>query len=80
MEGYGVDAYLYLPVLGRACETLPERVRDFGVISNGEEGTEEAEEEDTNFLGSDLGGCYDRNEDFWTPQGVPISRDTTGWH
>mmetsp|Transcript_16721 Transcript_16721/g.24510 ORF Transcript_16721/g.24510 Transcript_16721/m.24510 type:complete len:578 (+) Transcript_16721:109-1842(+) len=27
MEGYGVDAYLYLPVLGDACENLPERVQ-----------------------------------------------------
>jgi pyruvate dehydrogenase kinase 2/3/4 len=27
MEGYGVDAYLYLPVLGDACENLPKRVR-----------------------------------------------------
>eukprot|EP00565_Helicotheca_tamesis_P000403 CAMPEP_0185741544 /NCGR_PEP_ID=MMETSP1171-20130828/39017_1 /TAXON_ID=374046 /ORGANISM="Helicotheca tamensis, Strain CCMP826" /LENGTH=468 /DNA_ID=CAMNT_0028413523 /DNA_START=429 /DNA_END=1835 /DNA_ORIENTATION=- len=26
MEGYGVDAYLHLPVLGSACENLPERV------------------------------------------------------
>ena len=26
MEGYGVDAYLYLPVLGIACENLPQRV------------------------------------------------------
>lgn len=26
MEGYGVDAYLYLPVLGAACENLPHRV------------------------------------------------------
>ena len=26
MEGYGVDAYLYLPVLGSACENLPKRV------------------------------------------------------
>lgn len=26
MEGYGVDAYLYLPVLGMACENLPQRV------------------------------------------------------
>lgn len=26
MEGYGVDAYLYLPVLGKACENLPKRV------------------------------------------------------
>jgi hypothetical protein len=27
MEGYGVDAYLYLPVLGAECENLPKRVR-----------------------------------------------------
>ena len=27
MEGYGVDAYLYLPVLGQACENLPKRVQ-----------------------------------------------------
>jgi len=27
MEGYGVDAYLYLPVLGNACENLPKRVQ-----------------------------------------------------
>jgi len=27
MEGYGVDAYLYLPVLGHSCENLPKRVR-----------------------------------------------------
>lgn len=26
MEGYGVDSYLYLPVLGKACENLPKRV------------------------------------------------------
>lgn len=26
MEGYGVDAYLYLPVLGTGCENLPQRV------------------------------------------------------
>lgn len=26
MEGYGVDAYIYLPVLGQACENLPKRV------------------------------------------------------
>lgn len=26
MEGYGVDAYLYLPMLGKACENLPKRV------------------------------------------------------
>mmetsp|Transcript_2800 Transcript_2800/g.4132 ORF Transcript_2800/g.4132 Transcript_2800/m.4132 type:complete len:608 (+) Transcript_2800:52-1875(+) len=26
MEGYGVDAYIYLPVLGVACENLPQRV------------------------------------------------------
>ncbi len=26
MEGYGVDAYLYLPVLGDSCENLPKRV------------------------------------------------------
>ena len=26
MEGYGVDAYVYLPVLGSACEKLPQRV------------------------------------------------------
>jgi len=26
MEGSGVDAYLYLPVLGEACENLPQRV------------------------------------------------------
>lgn len=27
MEGHGVDAYLYLPRLGDACENLPRRVR-----------------------------------------------------
>jgi len=27
MEGHGVDAYLYLPVLGSACENLPDSVR-----------------------------------------------------
>lgn len=26
MEGYGVDAYIYLPVLGQSCENLPKRV------------------------------------------------------
>merc|ERR1711879_844141 len=26
MEGYGLDAYLHLPVLGVACENMPERV------------------------------------------------------
>lgn len=26
MEGYGLDAYLYLPVLGSSCENLPKRV------------------------------------------------------
>jgi len=26
MEGYGVDAYLYMPVLGLACENLPPQV------------------------------------------------------
>lgn len=26
MEGYGVDAYLYLPMLGKSCENLPKRV------------------------------------------------------
>jgi len=26
LEGYGVDAYLYLPILGIACENLPQRV------------------------------------------------------
>mmetsp|Transcript_10424 Transcript_10424/g.29310 ORF Transcript_10424/g.29310 Transcript_10424/m.29310 type:complete len:606 (-) Transcript_10424:1949-3766(-) len=26
MEGFGVDAYIYLPVLGAACENLPQRV------------------------------------------------------
>jgi len=26
MEGYGVDAYLYLPMLGKGCENLPKRV------------------------------------------------------
>eukprot|EP00521_Asterionellopsis_glacialis_P006009 CAMPEP_0195282028 /NCGR_PEP_ID=MMETSP0707-20130614/1085_1 /TAXON_ID=33640 /ORGANISM="Asterionellopsis glacialis, Strain CCMP134" /LENGTH=414 /DNA_ID=CAMNT_0040340977 /DNA_START=85 /DNA_END=1329 /DNA_ORIENTATION=- len=26
MEGYGLDAYLYLPRLGNACENLPQRV------------------------------------------------------
>jgi len=26
MEGYGLDAYLYLPRLGDACENLPKRV------------------------------------------------------
>ena len=26
MEGFGVDAYLYLPGLGAACENLPQRV------------------------------------------------------
>jgi len=27
MEGYGVDAYIHLPVLGIACENLPDAVR-----------------------------------------------------
>lgn len=27
MEGYGVDAYLHLPMLGEACENLPDTVR-----------------------------------------------------
>lgn len=26
IEGYGVDVYLYLPILGTACENLPDRV------------------------------------------------------
>jgi hypothetical protein len=26
MDGVGVDAYLYIPVLGVECEQLPERV------------------------------------------------------
>ena len=26
MEGYGVDVYIHLPVLGIACENLPESV------------------------------------------------------
>jgi pyruvate dehydrogenase kinase 2/3/4 len=26
MEGYGVDSYIYLPVLGSNCENLPQRV------------------------------------------------------
>ena len=26
MEGYGLDAYMYLPVLGVSCENLPEQV------------------------------------------------------
>lgn len=33
MEGYGLDAYLYLPRLGDACENLPKRV----VASPGEQ-------------------------------------------
>ena len=28
MEGYGLDAYLYLPVLGDACENLPREVNN----------------------------------------------------
>ena len=27
-EGYGLDAYLHLPMLGTSCERLPLRVRD----------------------------------------------------
>jgi len=26
MEGYGVDAYIYIPILGSGCENLPQRV------------------------------------------------------
>ena len=39
MEGYGVDAYLYLPVLGLACENLPQRVvRSPGNLASSAEG------------------------------------------
>jgi hypothetical protein len=56
MEGYGVDAYLYLPVLGVACENLPQRVvRSPGNL--------DSSPTDTNQI-LDGDGYY--NEEYWT--------------
>jgi len=48
LEGYGVDAYLYLPVLGVACENLPPRVvRSPGnLASYAEDGDDDETDED----------------------------------
>ena len=60
LEGYGVDAYLYLPVLGVACENLPQRVvRSPGNLDSNlmkEEGVLDGE-------GYDVGGW--EGDDYW---------------
>eukprot|EP00580_Thalassiosira_gravida_P009620 CAMPEP_0201633560 /NCGR_PEP_ID=MMETSP0493-20130528/6828_1 /ASSEMBLY_ACC=CAM_ASM_000838 /TAXON_ID=420259 /ORGANISM="Thalassiosira gravida, Strain GMp14c1" /LENGTH=581 /DNA_ID=CAMNT_0048105291 /DNA_START=304 /DNA_END=2049 /DNA_ORIENTATION=- len=61
IEGYGVDAYLYLPVLGVACENLPQRViRSPGNLDSSASTVEEIMDGD---------GYYnleeERNEDFF---------------
>ena len=59
LEGYGVDAYLYLPVLGVACENLPQRV----VRSPGNLDSNPAEEKDVlDGDGYDVGW----DGDYWT--------------
>jgi len=73
MEGYGVDAYLYMPVLGVACENLPQRViRSPGNLDSSHseadaildgDGYYEPVEEDNSGYGS-------RNDDFFEDSNV----------
>jgi len=46
MEGHGVDAYLYLPVLGVTCEKVPDRETGFPDVFDFHE--PDYKEDDTN--------------------------------
>lgn len=60
MEGYGVDAYLYLPVLGVACENLPQRVvRSPGNLDSSPLPTLDYGVDDAIILGGYHDGNYD---------------------
>jgi len=59
MEGYGLDAYLYLPVLGVACENLPSEVN----LSPGNLDSN-VTLEDINFLDSKSRGSSKKNGAF----------------
>ena len=82
MEGYGVDAYLYLPMLGQACENLPERVRrspgnldsSAADVSDAVEGAGESGKVDRDLVDPNYGG--NRHEDFWE-SGSGIEKDLT---
>ena len=72
MEGYGVDAYLYLPVLGRACENLPESVSKSpgNLDSNTWRANVGNVEESLNMDPYAKGMWCNRHEDFWTPDSM----------
>ena len=78
MEGYGVDAYLYLPVLGVACENLPQRViRSPGNLDSRQTG-ELLDDE-----GFDSDALYktegtSRNDDFFEDANFERRFDSTG--
>mmetsp|Transcript_36045 Transcript_36045/g.53761 ORF Transcript_36045/g.53761 Transcript_36045/m.53761 type:complete len:629 (-) Transcript_36045:297-2183(-) len=69
MEGYGVDAYLYLPVLGVACENLPEKV----VMSPGN--LDSSANASRNDDGEDDDDVYDKSADRTTPDSSRIGDD-----
>ena len=71
MEGYGVDAYLYLPVLGVACENLPQRViRSPGNLDSSHPDSKTVLDGDGYFEGNTADDGYitdgfSRNDDFF---------------
>lgn len=66
MEGYGVDAYLYLPVLGVACENLPQRVvRSPGNLDSSPLPTLPTVDDGDNDAMIPVGGYDNVNDDFF---------------
>jgi len=66
MEGYGVDAYLYLPVLGVACENLPQRViRSPGNLDSSHSKLEAILDGDGYYEPAEETGYASRNDDFY---------------
>lgn len=82
MEGHGVDAYLYLPVLGSSCENLPQSVLSSpgnldstpGQGGGGGDGKrDDAENDASNVVDEEMeasryDGAMNRHDDFWTPE------------
>ena len=80
LEGYGVDAYLYLPVLGVACENLPQRVvRSPGNLDSSPNDSKpilDGDGYDTGFEGDEYWtDGSSRNDDFF--QDSAIARKST---
>jgi len=73
IEGYGVDAYLYLPVLGVACENLPQRVtRSPGNLDSSHSNMDAILDGDGYYEPEEEAGYGSRNDDFFEDSNVRL--------